>query len=196
MEVVIRFVIDRVRRRPSQDIEGIDIFQDRLHGRSRLLRLGCRIAAGGISGVLTARSHCDDLAVGVVDQRQTGIEILIRECVDLTVGNVIGELLRFTVDAGIDVHRCRVRIHAGQFACFLYRHLHDALVWIFREGFALLQLESQIGAGGQIIFFLADVAVLQHQLQGLVATGRSQIVIIVRAVRSRGVDDAGQEGTL
>ncbi|MFR9256790.1 MAG: hypothetical protein ACLVJ6_15560 [Merdibacter sp.] len=30
MEVVIRFVIDRVRRRPSQDIEGIDIFQDRL----------------------------------------------------------------------------------------------------------------------------------------------------------------------
>ena len=75
------------------------------------------------------------------------------------------------------------------------------MVWIAAVGFTALQLISEVGAHRQIAFLFADVAMLVHHAQRLVAAVGGRFIVIsgiavqvVWVIRLRRVDDAGQEG--
>ena len=126
---------------------------------------------------------------------------MIREGIYLAVADVVCQLLGLAVHARIDVHRHGVWILSGQLADLVHHLLDIALVWIAAVGFTALQLISEVGAHRQIAFLFADVAMLVHHAQRLVAAVGGRFIVIggiavqvVWVIRLRRVDDAGQEG--
>ncbi len=145
---------------------------------------------------MLAADHCLDVAVGVVQADEGGVDVVVAGVVDDAARRSLGRGLVIRVKRGVDL---KAALHDRVAREVLEQQLPDVLgeVRVGARGLGeLAVIEHELLGLGRVVLFLGDVARLEHAVEDQVAARDAVLGVAERVVEGGGVRQAHERGGL
>ncbi len=195
-----------MHRGPAKEVECRGIGQQRFHGRTGLLPVQRVVSVCLPLDIPAPRTHAENFAGGVVYDGEAHVEgiVGVLHGVHAPAQDVIALFLGSLVQRCVNIHGDHERILPGQGLHFFNCLLDEGHVRVIRAHVRFQQRKLEPGILCQLVLFLRDVAVVEHELQRHISPvgGTLQIVrgifrgsifVVDGIVAGRGVDGPCQE---